>query len=440
MGTGTDTDIDYTDLFAKLGKFVCITNRLLDVQKLIASDYVTDVLDEYSTDIEDAEVIDGFTSAFVASATSLENTIDTVLFYVNRTLAEKQDELFSPSTDPATLLNLLNLRMIEDSTSIFANTVTTPVVTAATTNNGNGVVLASEINVDGRDDERVFNETVQFRCTSDRFTGSPNPVFNVTGLPEFSRLSWRDLGNGSDTTSVSIGQTLISNGDFESFSDDVPGSWTTDSGADIIKIEETLQYRGDSALFLESDAATTTALLSQDITLQKDTIYCMTVRLRKVAAVDGTSNFNIYIDTENETMGGARIDVFDADPATLTTSYVLYNVFFTLPEARTEDQLTVFITWEDADGVTSGRGVLVDDIIISPAFIFGNTAYVIVPGSDDWIIDDYVNVVTENSRDALFQTFFGRFYDFQFNSSSVGGETIDDALAEDCPSICDSGT
>ncbi|MBU8911303.1 MAG: hypothetical protein KOO65_08540 [Desulfobacterales bacterium] len=432
--------VDYTDIFSKIGVYVCMSNRMLDVQTLIASDYVEAALDEYAT--SESEQTIGLTESFISSATGLEETIGLGLTYVDEVLASLKDELIATTTDSDEILNLLNLRMIEDSETINANVITTPSV-SATGNTGDGTVLASVVNIDGNDAEGIFDEVVQFRCTSDRFTGSVSPTFSVAGKLEFSRTSWRPLGNGSDTASASIGSNLISNGDFESWTLNEPESWTIDAGAALIQIEETNQYRGDSCLLLEADSegtlGTTIATLTQNLSLDKNTIYCMTVRLKDQNEVDGTSNLAIFIDTENETLS-SPIEVFSANPSTLAGTWQLYSVFFSLPATRDEDQLTVFIDWTDSDTVTIDKQILIDDLIIAPAFIFGNVAYNIVPGATDWIIDDYVDVTTANSRDAVFQNFFTRYYDKQLNSAGAGAETIDDALATVCPSICASGT
>jgi len=426
--------ISYTDLFSKIGKFVCISERMLEVQEMIASDYVEDVKDEFTNDLQDAETIAGFTEEFVSQAAGLESVIESCLAYTNAVLADLQTELVAPSADVETILPLLYLRMGEDSETVNANAITSPVVTAAAGNNGNGTILASEINVKDVDDERIIDETVQFFCTSDS-DDTTDAVFSVAGNPEYSRLSWRTLGSGADEAVESPSGTLISDGDFEN----VPGSWTTVAGADLIKTEETNQYRGDACLLLESDGATATATLSQDLTLEKNIIYCATVRLKNQNAVDGSSNLNIFIDTESEELA-TPIEVFNADPDTIDSDWELYSVFFTLPETRTEDQLTAYIDWTDADGVTVGKQILLDDLIISQAFIFGNVAYSIVPGSDNFVQNDYINVTTGNSYEGHFQTYFGRYYNFQLPSNSVHLETISDNLTLDCPSICGSGT
>jgi len=384
------------------------------------------------------EQIRGFIQSILDIGSTYEGAISTYLFYVNRLLAELQVELSSPSTNTDTILKLLKLRMLEDGQTLNDNKIETPVITPYASNTGNGSLLASIVDIDSNDDERIINEQIQFRCISDQFTGSSSAIFRTTGYPRYSPLSWRDRGNGVITISESIGNSILSNGDFESFATNVPGSWTTDAGAAVIKETTTEQYRGDSGLFLQSDAATATATLSQNVSIDKDRIYCMTVRLKETAAMDGASNLLIKLDTADETLA-APIVLYNDNPVGLTVDYVLYNIFFTLPDWRDEDQLTCFINLTAMNGITAAQGVYIDDIIVAPAFNFGNVAYNLVPGCTEFIIDDYIDVLTETNGDGVFQTFFGRFYNIALPSASGGGHTISDALALTCEDVS-SGT
>ena len=411
--------INYLRLWARLNDLITIANSHLDAQNTIISD-VPEVLDQYP--LTEMEQVRDLLSTYYSDAALTESLINTQIFYVNRVLGELQVELSSPDTESLTILRLLALRMIEDNEYVNANVISTPAITPYSGNIGTGTVLVSTVNTRyfsyGFDDERIFDEKVQIRCTADTFTGSENAEFSIVGYPEYPRTSWRTIGHGSDILQEATASNELDNGDFEDFDGDDPGSWTIDAGTSVIQEETNDVYRGDSCLRLEADGSGT-ATLTQNLSLDKNRIYCLSVRMKKSAGLDGTSDLAIKLDTENELLD-PPFEAFQANPTNLNTEWTLYHIFFELPSTREEDQLTVHVDWTRAGDVSAGEYILIDDIILSTPFEFGHCFYNIVPGSESFVQDDYIDIKTFNDYSGTINTFFARYYDRMLPSTAAG--------------------
>ena len=424
----------YSDLFTKLGKVIGVANEAMRWQNSIGDQYLVDIAELFTP--EELELLPSIYIDFANEATRYSSTQSTLQNYIRSTLVTQQVALACPNTNAADLVNALITKMTLDSQTVNANYISTPSV-GAIVGTGNGSLLASNKNILAVNDERIVNEIVKATCTRDIFSNANTSSWSLVGYPNYGPNSFRARGNGNTSITDMRGNLAVSNGDFENFSSNVPSSWTTVIGAELIFNGLTGAYRGDGCLKLKSDASHTTATLNQGVSLAQNTIYCMSVRMKVDAAFDGSSSLHISIVNDGVM---TPIDLFAAaNPTTLTTSYVLHNVFFALPKILDNNDFSIVITWTSANGVTTGKSIYIDDLFIAPAYMFGHVAYAIVPGSTEFISGDNYTITTTSSYEGVIQTFFGRYYNVQLPSNAAGGETISDSYAVEIPPVAGSG-
>jgi hypothetical protein len=432
--------INYTTLFTRLGKIVKWVNNWLDYQggqlfsDSISGGAADDVLDQYEDRRDLVTGLQEDVQAFAGSVAGWESRYKT---YADRTLADLQADLNSPSADPATILPLMIIDMVDNNQTVNANAISAATVTPDGGNTGNGQLLVSIQNADGADDERIISETILVKCTSDQFNGGTagGETFSIVGLPDNGVYSAKTRGNGtgpSITVSDESGGNKLSNGDFETFSvANTPDSW--DVGAGVIGtniFKETVNlHTGSSALKLQSDASATTITLTQSIDALPRTKYGVGIWVRKNGTFGaGVTNLQISI----KGTGFSTVDLFNADPTTLTTSYVFKKSgsdgFINIP-ANVPAGLQLEITWTAANLANAGAQILIDDAAVVEAVDFGHATYALFRGNTDFVVGDKFVVVTANDYGGVFQTFFGRFYDVQLPSDDSAGETLSDTLA-----------
>ena len=315
--------------------------------------------------------------------------------------------------------------------TVKKNTVTAPSVTAVGTNTGTGVLLASKVNVNSIDDERVIHETLSAVCAQDRFSGvsAGAESFTLTGLPQTNANNYLPLGNGACPQHLTVAansQNLLTDGDFENWSGTPLGltDWTLDAGTWATNLVQDLShaFTGLAALDLVADGATGTIGLHQPITAQQGSIYCAGVYLRCLAAIDGTSTLTVSITGT----GISPVVLFSGNPSGLTTSFVLHSAFFGLPDIVPPD-LALTISWTSAASPTSGKTIIIDQVAVVKTVGFGNVQYALMRGATDFLNGDEFSIVTANDNAGAIQSFFGRFFGAQLPSSS--SNTVDDSLA-----------
>lgn len=423
----------YSDLFTKLGTIVGAANEALKWQQAIGDQYMT-LFSELFTPEELELYMPNIYNDWVQQANSISQTENLFVNYAINTLATQRAILGTTSTATSDLLKALQSKMTTDSASVNANEIGTPAISAIT-GTGTGVLIASKKNVAGIDDERIINEVVTFKCVRNAWFNGQSQ-WTMTGNPNYGSNSYLARGNNSgNINDTRLGQ-LITNYDFETWSSNTPSSWTVVGPTLIFDDIATNFYRGTNCLQIKSNATATTASITQTVNLQSNTIYCMSVRLKKDSTLDGTSALRIGV-----AQGGVALtDLFaSANPTTLTNAWVLYNVFFALPNVLTSSTFTFYAQLTAANTITSGKAIYIDDMMISTATMFGNVAYAIIPGSTEFAIGDTFTSTTVNDYKGVFQTYFGRYFNTQLPSKSDGSETIDDVLAAEVPPTGGSG-
>lgn len=425
--------VDYTTLFTRLGRFVYWTNAILDYQltTLLASNGVfDDVNDEYTAR---PDLLSGYYAAVDQMAASQAAWIGQFQNYTNKLLADLQAELNTQSSDAASILAALSVRMVADSATIKANTITSPSISAGGSNVGTGSLVATKTNYTGVDDERIISEVVAVTCVSDRFSGvsAGAEAFQIVGYPkQDAKRGDKTRGSGGPATIVladASANNKVSNGSFDSFTSNVPASWTIDAGTagtHVLSESTTTQRSGATSLKLAGNGVTTTITLSQSLAtkLFSRKQYGAGIWIRKGGTVSSGSNLAIRITGT----GISTVNLFNADPNTLTTSFALKSAFLNL-NAVVPTDLKIEITWTSANSAGASAVLYIDDCAVAETIQLGRVGYVMFRGATDFLRNDKFTVTTANNYGGKFQTFLGRMYDVALPSS--GSPSINDSLA-----------
>lgn len=427
--------INYTTLFTRLGKCVKWLNLFLGYQGTnilgtAPNGVADDVLSQYEAR---RDLVPSFESTSTGWANSIAGWNGVLKSLADTTLSDLQSALEAPGSSITTILPLLYAQMVVDSQTIQKNTGISASVSAGT-NTGTGVLLASVVNVNGINDERIFNETVKVKCISDQWSGSAtagSESFSVTGEPKLSSPNVHGAmanGNGPNL-SVAYARNMVTNGNFETFTvANTPDNWTIDAGvAGTTIFQDTTGadvHTGLSALKLAGNGTATTITLHQPINtlITSSKIYCASIWLRKSGTVTSGSTLTVHVTGTSF----GPFTLFNADPSTLTTSYVNYNIFFATGSTFSADA-KFEITWTSANTAGASAFILIDDALLIAPQAFGNVQYVLLRGSSDFAIGDSFTVTTANGNGGVFQTAFARWYNFQLPSSA--SPSIADSLA-----------
>lgn len=425
--------INYTTLFTRIGKCVKWINNATTYQGTnilgaAPTGLLYDIMNQFDSRLD-------LVPAFPQTATGWANAVagwgQAEKAIIDAVLGDLQATLNATNKQPTTILPLLYTQMVADSQTIQANTTVSATASAGGSNVGNGLLLLSVKNFRGGNDERIIPETVIVKCSRDQWGGGTAGAeqFSVTGQPKLaSAFVSGTPGNGNGPTlSVADSVNNLANGNFATFAGNVPSSWTLDAGTAGTNVaQETVNvHSGTSALKLIGDGTTTTITLHQAINtkLSSDTIYLGSVWLRKAGTVTSGSTFKVQITGT----GFGPFVLFNADPSTLTTSYVNYPLFWDTGATFPADA-KVQITWTAAN--TAGASAIIDvaDCVFVAPTAFGNVQYAIVRGSADFAVSDVFTVTSVNVQNGVFQTAFGRLYNFQL-PSAASSPTIADSLA-----------
>jgi hypothetical protein len=429
--------VNYNTLFDRLGKYVKYVNEWIANQRSIVlgtDEMADDILDEFN---DRRDLVTGLQSRAEGMATTMGSWASQLKAYCDLLIRDLQDELQVSTTNVSRIIDALIVDMVANAEDVLENNISALSITPDGGNVGDGVVIGSILNVDGVDDERIIDENVQFTCTGDRHLGASAGAerFSIVGTPrprsmegdpdDVSNGPKRGNGNGPSMRLIDSANLLL-NGGFDTFSvADTPDSWDLDAGAAATHyFEETtviVTAWGGSALKILATASPANLILSQDMTkLRPNTTYCGVVRLIKSGTMGAGSTFEVKMVGT----GVSDEELFDADPNTLTTSYAAHSAFFTTP-ADIPDNYRMEIRWTGASG-QSGESVWVDGCVVGIPVEFGHVQYAIYRGlNTDFIIDDFIDVVTANDYQGVFQTFMGYVYDKQLPSTTAGPSQAD---------------
>ena len=348
------------------------------------------------------------------------------------------------SNDSTSILREMIIDMIDNSESVDKNVVTVGSVTKNCTNANCGTIILDSV-LDGFnppasgfsaqrfyanwESEISLDDSVTMKCTVDSENSGTldGEFFRWVGKPRRpSPFHWQDTGSGDGPTfQVLNAVSLLSNGEFESFSGDAPSSWTIDAGtagSQIFK-ETVTVYRGDAALEFLGDASTASIQVSQAVSnLTPLRRYCFAIWLRGTA---GTSSGTLTIQFEGTgyTAGATEKISMSAANLAATTSYTLKSFHVTMPSDIPSD-LKLVIKWT---GTPSAHSVYFDAAVFGPVQYVNGINGVIVAGSEKFLIGDELKFTVGTDDGGAFQSWFRDCFFFQLPSDA--SPSISDSLA-----------
>jgi hypothetical protein len=173
-----------------------------------------------------------------------------------------------------------------------------------------------------------------------------------------------------------------------------------------------------------SNASAATVTIVQNISgrVAAGSIVSVGMWIRRIAAVSGSSTLAIRVTGT----GFTTVNLFNANPSTLTTSYAFIGQFVRVPLLIPSD-LSLEITWTTVAGVTATEGFLIANAAMGIATDIGGVQYTLFAGATNFSPGTFTNVTSANTNLGVFQTFFNRFYGVQLPSS--GSPSIANSLA-----------
>jgi len=325
-----------------------------------------------------------------------------------------------------TALRKLQAVMTANSKSFAAVGTSSLTYTATSGNQGNGTILvrgyrpaSSSIFL-----QEMFTETLNGNCTvGGNVSNFGAATFSILGLGALgSNNTQYPTGSGTTPvagsgirtnitcTSASItassgmaGVSLISNGDFESWSAaQEPTNWEIVTGVAGTQIGQgSTPARGSYNLQFNGDGTTLTRIRQQvassngaPASVSAETNYCIMF----MARVSGTSPTGTVLVALRDSAGNVVGSSISLNLATLTTSYAIQSVSFSV--ARGSLPTTLYLDIYSTTAVKNACSLMIDELIFSPMVpLYGGGPSVIAySGSTDWNTNDSFTIaVVSNS-------------------------------------------
>lgn len=342
----------------------------------------------------------------------------------------------------AALLYFIN--QFKASTNFLAPNTVSTVVTAGSSNNGNGTLMASILRGDGTNQQYLYNETINVTCTSDSQASSgllSQEPFSFSGAGTASSLIGWDWPAGSGASgsfsavnAANQSPNILSNGDFETYTvANIPDGWTvvggtpgTDFGKDVSEF-----FTGSASFnFIGTGGGASSELYFTLPSPQPDTVYFFNCWARKANALaTGVLQIALMDNTNtviNNDAGNACS--FTKILNNLTTNYApVQGVFVTpknLPSAvRLDLKLTTGIT------TVGGRASLDRMALVTPTPAYGSVRggplLACFSGSTKFLTNDTFAVSVNNAYDGKWQQAVWSLLDpgqfgYQFAYSGAG--------------------
>lgn len=392
-------------------------------------------------------VTDGLYTALSSFRSTQSGLLSTMRQLAQTTLVEQvhADTKLDSKTVANAMVELIR-QMENTSDDVDANTVTASVAAAAS-NTGDGTVVASVKDVKGKTLEYAFNETLNVEATSDAGLGSTSgqEPFTASGdAAEADTLSYLwPAGSGSSRglTAIDAGSTsssLLTNGDFDTFTTNTPGTWTIGvgvAGTDIFAAGSSDDYQGDNALEFTGTGGTPLSELYQAVTtLKPNRVYHFCCWVKKsvslaagVLSIALTDGSGTIINDDASTANNTTIA-----HGSITTSYAAFSGSFRTPKVLPS---TVRLRVKITTALTSGESLFVDHLSLAEAtqVYTGGPFLSVHSGATAFAKGDRFTVTVSNNWASEFQKGFERLFGMRslglvLPSDTGGTETIADTL------------
>lgn len=448
-----------TGVFTHLGKIIKAYNNQATyaTAALVDEQAIQDIFG--AGDVED--LIDGLASDYDGFMTEYVNRKSVLGGYALTRLQDRAtvlNEIGATGASEAEVLAKLIQKMITDSETVDGSVITGSwplTATANGANTGNGSIVLCNI-LDGTTSPgAVSGGTVaahpayagvvtqlactqlhSFRVTADSYyDGVADGAETIAweGQPTGGKHGLFEGGGviGSLTPINSSTFATALNGDFESFSNNVPTGWTLVSGTGGTHVRQETNasgvYHGSSSMRFDGDNAQATIAVSwaPDITqLRAQKMYAVTVRIKTSNA---TPSANVLIQFEGTGYtAGSTEKITIADGSHPITNFSLYKFFVLMPKTIPSD-FVLAIRWQSTPN--TGMQLWIDDVAFGPVTYAAGLGAIAVRGSTRFVRNDRFTQQITNGEEGVFQKFFRQNFACQLPSDTAGSETIADTLA-----------
>lgn len=369
-----------------------------------------------------------------------------------------------PAKTEAEAIRELAKQMVASSDSVNATTYTVGAASYAGSNIGEFSVFveteATQIIKDSvtfasklTDFPAIRPETLYLTCEKDSRNGGVRPgseVFRLKGDRAWPNLDrrWRG-GSGTDTTitatsaavdgSMTPGQNILTNSNFEIISSNVPVKWALSVGAAGTNLTSTsTAYRGSTALSVVGDAGATLTKLRQLVAdstgtvarIKPDTLYLLAFAVRDDGTAPAAGVLRVAVEDGSGSVIGSM-----SKSVTLSTVGSTYAVQSLMVVSPINIPDTVYVTVSLTTALTNGRAVYVDEVVLTemPRIAKGGPGVCVYPGDTDARYGDTASVAISYSNTGEFNLWFDRFFDLYnqglaLPANDAAGETVSDSL------------
>lgn len=408
-------------LFTRLGKLGKILFDINSYQKTTLPTDVNGLAANFSG--SDLAMIDGLQNQMASNQQAvggLMNSLQTIAANVVNTMVY-QDSPQSSKTSLAVSLAYLINQMKANGQSVQSSTATAT-VTPGASNSGNGALVVSCQDASGNTLEDQFAETVSVTCSTDSSanpSSAGNETFQVAGQVAASGpFDWLwPLGSGTTSTITCVNATnsnttgtLLTNGDFESFTSNAPNNWaivTGTAGTNIKQSSSGNAYTGSAALQLVGDGSTLLDLRQQFNSSSgtlgipaPSTIFAVNCWVKvdvvtaagvlRLSLVDGSGNI---VTDANGNNNSITLNLHTG----AGTSYAPLNGVFRTPHVMPS---TLKLRIDVTTAISTGTNLFVDRLGMGSMtrLYQGGPSLAVFSGKTPFYVPDWFSVTTTNSR------------------------------------------
>lgn len=431
--------INYTNLFDRLKVLIKYFN-ILEVRQtgITITDYpLLYIKNQLLSPYEDQDITSELLTLetdFDVAISSVESLKRAIIGWFGTSLAGIASELGEyAAASPAAVLAALADAMDRDSETLNARELivnasdvdTDLTIKPHTDNAANTGRLVYTFVRPGLSPSEIANtEVLQCQCISS--TTEKEEIFQLSGEEKHNRENHLGQGSGLGPTMIALGES-VDNGDFEDWTADAADNWLAVVGAWNTEIvQDADEYEGVACVktvYGEGDWKITHPV---PVTLLPNTLYTMSLWVKKVAGATGTLRFGLS--------NGTAVDAFvttcvkSISVGDLTETYTLKFLTFKTPSA-----VSSAWTLGISSATPGGENFLFDLCQFGAMTTFNNMYFAICSGSVGFGIADKFGFGSDNvgfevaeSEAGIIQKFIGRCFDTQLPSATGAAETISD--------------
>ncbi len=426
--------IDFDELFNRIGRLGHVAYVLAGDQAAIPA-VLTDLFNNYEG-TSDNDLVGNYLAQQPNLPRSVTALPGQIAGLASSTLVRMvKASVPSIGTVPNALVELIR-QMRAGSQTVKASAITLA-SSALSTNVGSGTVVLSTKRGDGLVQENTVAEVLRLSCTVDSYTGGATAgreTFQLAGAAQTAGLwdyNYPTGSAGGQTTNVvsptqdaSASGNMLTNGDFEDWSTDVPpqlsnfvmsGTWGTDMARSSTAYQGSysLQMKAGTTANIYQQFSSTTGTTTTPTPLYSYAVY---FRIRAVAGTVSGGVLTVELVDGSGTVTNDQQGVANSYTITLnttTTSWVASTGLFRIPNVP---PTTLRLRFRVSTAL-AGDDILVDSLCFSPlkAAYNGGFGFVLFGSTTPYVKADAYDITATNARGgqsylATFQSLFDRLF------------------------------